>query len=508
MKGRIHLAAIAVVILGAAGWIFVDWFRSRDAVMSEAPSREATSAVLAPQESLVLANLRIGYPVIVDALNRAVDKASGTKSGRERAGCVEHSFARIRECLDVNWSITFGRSGAIEVGRNGSHLKIAVPGQFTGHAGFGGGLARILGLDRKNFSGSFVASVSASLSLDERFCPVLTPGNVDFRWTREGRVELVGRTGVRILNINFGFGPVNLDVGRHANGDIRKALTAALNKARNSIPCDPVRDQLARAWRNYAFPVSGDGMPSLFANIEPTSLGASGLLVDDGGVRLIIRMTANAVVASQKGSEEARADLPVNVSVRAEQGKLALAVPVKISYGALQNEAMKALFEQPLAVGDTRIKVEGVEIYPSNDRLAVGVKFSTSLPWRIFDATGVVWVTARPRMEDGGKVIRFEDVEVTRQLDSTLWSAVSLVLKDVLQQELQKAAVYDLTDASQKAVAAIAQSLSDPGRTAGFRFEIKDADLSLGRILPEADALAVEGLFSADLDAELVDVGI
>jgi len=507
MKRYIPAAVAAVVLLGG-GWLAVDWYRSAETAMSQKPPRQAGSVPLEARESVVLANLSVGYPVIAQALNQAVDKASGAQSGSEDIKCISNNIPRIRECLTVKWSVEYGRNGDIAVGRDGSMLKVTVPGRFAGTAGFGGGIAKFLSVDAKRFDGAFEASASVALSLDERFCPVLTPGEVSFHWTNEGRIQLIGHTGFRILGIGFDVGPWNLDVGRHANGPIRDALRKALADAGSSIPCEPIRQELAKAWRHYAFPLAIADMPPLYVNVEPTALGTSGLMAEDAGVRLVARMAAKAVVAAEKGSEEAMGELPVHETVSADRGELSLAVPLKVPYSLLKAEAMRELAGKTLTSGDARFAIHDLDIYPNGDRLAVGVAFSADIPWRVFDARGTVWVTARPVIEGDGKIVRLEDVEVSRQVDNGLWTVLTLAFRDVIHDRLEAAARYDLSPDADRAVAALTEAVSDPARTGGVRFQLDHADIAVGRIVAEDEALAVEGLVKAQWDAVLEEIGL
>jgi len=507
MKRSLIVVGCTIALL-AAGGIAVDWYRSGEALMSQKPSRDSTVVVLNPKESVVIANLRVGYPVISNALNQALDNLPGSESGRERFGCIKNSFPPINECIDLNWRVNYARAGSIEVGRDGSHLKVTLPGEFRGRAGFGGTIARLLGLDAKNFSGSFVVSASATLSLDDQFCPVLAPGNITFEWANRGRVEMIGRTSVRFLGIGFSIGPWNLEVARYLDLPITMALRSALAEASRAIPCDPVRTELAKAWRHYSIPVDADNVPPLYVNIEPTGLATSGLIAEDEGVRLVARMNAKAVVAAEKGSEDLKTPLPVHEAVSAERGELVLAIPLKVPYDLLRSEAMKAMAGRPLSVGDAEIKIHDLEIYPSGNRVAIGVRFSSDLPWRIFNARGVVWLTASPAVDEDGKVVSLQDIEITRQLDSTLWSILTLVLRDVVHEQLETAATYDLTADSEAALAAIVEAITAPQMSGGVRFEIEDADLSLGRIVAESENIAVEGLFRAKWDAQLEDIDI
>jgi hypothetical protein len=89
-----------------------------------------------------------------------------------------------------------------------------------------------------------------------------------------------------------------------------------------------------------------------------------GLLVENGGVRLVARMAAKVAVSTAKGNEGAKGDLPPHQAAAADQGKLDLATPLKVSHDVLQSEAMKALAARPLIIktdgGDVEISVSGL----------------------------------------------------------------------------------------------------------------------------------------------------
>ena len=129
---RWALTVAGLVLLAAACWAAFDWYRAREADMSERPPLQATAATLEPQESVVLANLSLGYPVIAQALNQQADKLSGSKSDSSEIKCVRNDFPSFKECLTVRWKVNYSRDGNIAVGHDGSMVKISVPGKFDG----------------------------------------------------------------------------------------------------------------------------------------------------------------------------------------------------------------------------------------------------------------------------------------------------------------------------------------------------------------------------------------
>lgn len=499
------LVGLAVFLV--MGWAMFEWYRSREIALSEVPTRSSSSAVLDPRDSVVLVNLGIDYPVLEAALNEAAGRLAGNDSDSQDIKCISNDFPRFRECLTVNWSVSYNLNGRITVARDGDKIKVTVPARFAGRAGFGGQIASLISLNAKNFDGAFTISASAALKLDNHFCPVVVPGDVSFGWQNEGRIELVGRSSFKILGIGFDVGPWHLDIGRHFNGQIRDALRAALADSGKAIPCGSVHAELKKAWRKYSIPVSIENVPPLFVNIDPTALGTSGLLVEDAGIRVIGRMAAKVLLTPGKGSEDAKGDLPPNEPAAPGPGLLKISIPLKAPYALLQTEATKALGQKPITLrtpgGEVTLTFHGVDVFPTGNKIAVGVRFSADLPRRLFDAKGAIWVTARPIVEPSGRVVRLDEVAVTRQIDNPLWAILTVALKDTINQKVQAAARYDLEPAISNAVSGIKAAIADPSRTGNVRFRMSDINIGLGQIVTEEQALAVEGLLDAQWDASL-----
>lgn len=497
------------IMIVAITYLAYAWYHSRNIEMSQRPSMEASESILEPRASVIVANMYVTYPVIQKALNGVSDKLSGSKNGAEEIKCISNDIPRIRECLTVNWDVTYSRAGDISVGRSGNMLQVAMPAQFSGGAGFGGEVARILSLSRKTFSGSFIVSVTAALNVDEHFCPVLAPGTASFEWRTPARVEIIGHNSFRILGIGFDVGPWHLDVGSHFTGKIQDQIRTALQQASRAIPCDPVRTELAKLWRDYAFPLAIKNLSPLFVNVQPTELSTSGLLAEDQGMRIIARMAAKTVISPDHGKEDSR-ELPRNNNVAAEHSKLALVVPLKASYDILRTEALKAIgtktFSRQIESGEIHLKVIDIEIYPVGDKLALGIRFSAGLPWRVFNVTGIVWLTAKPTVDASGKIVTLEGIESTRQLDNEIWNVVSILLKDTINAELNKAARYDLTPLVTNTIAAIQTTISEQSKSDGIIFSLIDPDIHLGGVTAEKLGLSIEGIFESKWDAAFKEI--
>ena len=491
---------VAAVACLAGAWVTVDWYRSREAVLSMAPERSSTDLEPRARRSTVLADLVLPFPVIEKALNDLAPALKGTQEGSKRIGEV------ARQDIDVRWSIDHDVNGPIGVSRKGDKLEIALPGKFNGTVGVPGDIARFLRLDDKKVDGSFVVTASAGLEIGKDFCPRIVPGDVSLEWDREARVEVIGR------NRAFGasFGPFYYAFGGDIEGPVEDALETELAKQRDAIPCDPVRAALQDLWSARTVPVEIEAVPDLAVQITPTSLSASDLLVQASGLRFLVQLGFDTLVTDRPGPAQDPGDLPVNGGLAARSGEIDLAVPLALTYPAIRSAALNALGSGPLTVttdaGEVVLDDLDVEVYPSGERIAIGIDFSADLPRRLFDASGTLWLTAAPVVTETGDGVLFEDIQVTRQTDSALWNVLSAAFEQRLRSELEKTARLDLSAQRDQAMESIAAALSSAGQDGGVDLDLVDADLRLDSISAGSEALIVVALYTAGVETTLVDI--
>lgn len=501
-SSKVGLAVLALVLL-AAGYLFYQWYQVRDVKMSERPEQSASGVKMEPRDSTVVASIAISHDTLKAVLTGMGQKLAGTKNGSEDLKCVSSNFPRIRECLTANWNATYA-PGAIGVEKSGELVKVTVPVSFTGQAGFGGGLARALSLNAKNIVGAAVVSASFSAQLDERFCPVLTVKSTEFAWTREASVEVIGRT--RVLSL-FDIGPLTLNVGRHFNGPVRDALESAAKDASRAIPCDPVRAEIAKLWQRYSVPIVTEGQPTVYINASPSSAGSSGLLSEDGRIRVVLMLSGKVAVETSAGPTTPSGELPAHVAIPPQAGQLNLALPVRVEYSKMQEAVKSALagkvFEQETPAGKLSVTLSDFEVFPSGKHIAVGVKFQADAPTGYFDTRGTAWLLAVPVVGAGGKAVGLSDVKLHRRVDNEAVKVLTAVFEGNIKKAIEDGARYDLKKDEQSLIDALQKAISDPTKTGGVKLTVSEPNIQFGRVAVEDKALTAEGLFKAVWSAEM-----
>lgn len=417
--------AIVLATLGATLVLDAGQVAAQEAGLSvgpptESPRDEFEAQRFETQSSVVVADVVLSYPALQQAFADLGNGLAGSRSGSERVGCTKLLFDEA--CLDVDWSVDYRLSGPVQVSPQEGLLHLVLPVSFDGRADLRGAVADLLGLDGQGFSGALQVSATFALSFDERFCPIIEPSMVSFNWDQGATIEIGGGAGM-------GIGPWRLPVGSSLEGPLRDSLMGLLREHANIIPCQPVRDELARLWRTYAFRLDIEGMPALFANVEPTALSISQLHVEHEGVRLVVRMAAEVAVSEERGPEIPIAALPRNETIPVQDGTINLAVPLALSYPTIREQALAALGAAPLSidtsVGAANVRVEDLRVHPSGGTLAMGVDVVIDAPGALFDTHGKVWLAANPIVEAEGTRVRLTSVALLQQLESPVWTALA-----------------------------------------------------------------------------------
>ncbi|WP_173050047.1 DUF4403 family protein [Bosea sp. ANAM02] len=511
---KILLGGIGIAVL-AAGYVGWDWYRSWEKTYSEQPSRKATVASFDPRRSTIQPSVMLPYQALKDAANKAVDKFAQPASGQIQAACkkIEFGITLFDGCLDVNWSLNASRSGSIDVAKAGDGITVSIPVQFSGQAGVGGDIAKALSLGGKNFSGSFVAGASGKVILDEKFCPKITNPSASFSWNTPASIQIIGKSCVGVGHgLDLCVGPWDLPVGSLLTPLIQAKIAEQVEDINSKIPCEPVRNALDKVWQKQSIALPAQkGMPPMFVNVTPRALASPGIIAEDAGVRLLARLDADVGASTQKGDTGPAGPLPPNRPIADPAGMLSVALPLSADYPTINkvvNDQIKAQLAKKPIVADTpagavKVDVDEVEIYPSGDRLAVGAKFKASIPGRIFDAKGTVWLTTNPTPAADGRSLTLADIKLTRAIDNQLWSLLTAALNTQLVQALQEHSKVEFGKEIDEAIAKAKTILADPKQTQGVLVNVKKIEAKLGRVAPTEQALVVEALLDVQADATL-----
>lgn len=478
--------ALAAMVLAAA----LGGCGSKD--FTEAPPKGSQVATPSTPESVVSAKLALTYARLEAEANKAAPAAYDVPKRREelcvRVGPKGHGFDFTTEiCQDVDYSIHVARSGAITVGKGpgGNKARITMPVHFSGQVGFTGALAKAIALDKKNFDGDFLAFVDVAADMGEDWCPIIT-ATLGYDWQNRARIEILPS--------------VNVDVANKVGPEIDKQLNKMRDEMVKAIDCAKVKDEVAKLWAPQAIPIAIPDNGTMYVNVEPVSIGFSGVESTATALEFAVMMAAKVAVATS-ALPTAVKSLPPLTRVPLAAGKITFAVPLRASYERLNTAIAQAVkdktFSADTPAGNVTVKVEEAEIYPSNDKVAVRVKFKAQTPGSWLDTNGSVYLAGKPVVENDGTVIALTDLQFARALDSAVWSALSVVFEQNIRGAIEKAARVDLGAPIAQGRAALQTQLTELGKASGVQVTLTDTNIAAGPITPTATELVAEVRFES-----------
>jgi hypothetical protein len=408
----------------------------------------------------------------------------------------------FKGCADYDWRINPSRNGDITFKRAGGGIEVDIPVKFAGDGNFVGELAKSIQTPPKQFYGSFIVSISGMVRVGKDFCPRIEQAAAHFAWGTPPDIELVGHTCLELgHDLKACIGPWKFPAGRMLTGQINHTLQGQIDEINKKIPCDRIRDQLQQVWKPWSIPVPITN-PPIYVALQPKALSVPGVIATDDGIRLIARLDATTAVSTNKAPEMPPTPLPENNPINGPTGRFSLAVPLPIPYPALAEGGAERMKGTPIRAGRASITPLGIEIFPSNDKLAVGVTFRADARGPMRGKTGTVWFTAVPSIDS--HAVRLGELTMTRKTNSRMWQAVAAPLKSELPKVIGATYGYDFSWLVRDAKTKLDQAIADPKNTANVKIKIVNDDLHLGRTAMLPQNLVVEGLFDADVTATVL----
>ncbi len=248
---------------------------------------------------------------------------------------------------------------------------------------------------------SSLTSTLRSKSPPDR-CPKLTatPG---FDWRENAHLEIMHNWNIGVADM------------------LTPKLTEQLNSMRDklvaNIDCNTARAEVAKLWAPRSIPVAIPNNGQVFVNVEPESIGFSGVQSTDTALDLALMISAKVSVDTSAETMAAK-PLPALSRIPLAAGKIVIAVPLRASYvslnQAIANAVKGKVHSTATPAGPVQVTIRDVEVYPSNGRLAVSISFSAQLPGHWLDTNGTVYLAGKPETEGNAQIIAITDLQFGR----------------------------------------------------------------------------------------------
>lgn len=455
------------------------------------PPENSTVASFQTEQSTVGVMASVPLSKISDLINASMP-ATYSNSGNGSDVCKGYRIPtpfgdwKDEKCVGTHYSINVSRSAsAVLEPVDQQTIRISFPIDVSGQGGFRGTLADMSGLDAKNFRASMRVWADVTPRISEDWCPILDL-SVGYSWNDSPKVEIV--SGVWV------------DIKSQVEDAINGQLPQLVSSARNVVECGNFRNRIADSFRTKSVPISGANGQTAYLNIVPKDVGFSGLIVDGGDLKVAATLDADASISTSAIKEEPYV-LPKLKTIAPSAPRLVIKLPIRAPYSVIKQAVASQMigkkFSESTPLGQASVAINDIDVYPSGDKLVVGLHISARAPGKVADTQGVVYVFATPFVANGNKVV-LHGIGFSEVLDNDFWKWASVIFEGRIIKELERNSVFDLSSqiaASQNDIAEKLKSVS-PGLSA----EIVNPKLALGRLVAAKDEVAAEVIYEASIN--------
>jgi hypothetical protein len=422
---------------------------------------------------------------------------------------VGPSICMRNQCADYHWNADVNKDGPVRISKSSADIQVRQNIHVTGKAGMGGDLAGALSLSGKSFDAQLSSAVNLSVGLNNQWCPIVKATPVG-RWVDNASVEVIGRN---CIGFDFGplghpqvcAGPVNLGLADVLNGEFDKHRDDIQRAAQGILSCDAVRARVSEQWHPFSIKIDRPGQAPLFLNIEPKTAGFSGLIAEEEAIKMVVRVGAKTVLSASE-IPETGTSLPPLDQASANQGSLDVNRQAIAPYDFLKNELAASLkgkmFKKDIASGAVEVRIDDVDLYPSNGLLIVGLKIDAKTPGRWFNTTGWVYLSGKPAPAQGGEAIAVENIGFATVLDNEFWTIVQGLFETEILSVLKERSKFDLTNQIDTAASQISTAIAN-ANISGLNITGGTPTIQLTGVHIAPDNLIVTTRLSMSFDIEL-----
>jgi hypothetical protein len=267
---------------------------------------------------------------------------------------------------------------------------------------------------------------------------------------------------------------------------------------------DPIIEQTVRKeWEKMcrSMPLGGGktGMPALWLEMKPVKALAAQPKIDNRNVTLTIGIQAQTRVGPLQTKPQCPFPAQIELMPRAEQGRLAIGVPIDVPFtevNKLVDAQLKGQMFGKEAGSAAEVEVRKATVAASGDRLLISllVKAVEKKSWFGFGAEGTVHIWGRPKLDAQKQILRLTDLSVAVESEAAygLLGAAARAAIPYVQDALAENAVIDLKPLAADARSKIETALADFRQVApGMRVDTAIDDLRLVGIVFDSKTLRI-----------------
>ena len=489
----IWILATFITMLGLTGWQLRS-LQFKDQQLSVKPEFAYSDLVLEPVKSNIGLHARLPYRSLILAAEHATREPQ-TGNG-EKQSCKQVLGTKV--CATLEWQYSVERDGDVKIEPQGEQLQLKLPVSFTGLVSVDGRGAKLLGLRNKDIDGKLMLIADLNVDIRRNWCPVID-GTVSYEWLSDPRITLIGN-----LRVNL---------RKSVDRAIQRKLKSLKRKLTDVVDCHSFRQSLQEQWRIHTLPVDmKEAQEARRSQLVITPLSASvsevdiqrdhvGLSFDLGAT---VQLLQTDIASSSNQTDSGLLPLPNLQPQTMTPGTVDFSLLMHIPYSQLEDKIAEKIVGKTYTTGKSSVlTVTSINLYPAEHLLIIDLGFEASVLGSMIRPRGNVYISSRPVADPINSQLNFEDLKLTRTIDSRLLSAITTILRQQLLTALKKVSVLDLGPSLAKLESSIEKSLSNPAKTGGVLIDADSLTVRLLTLNPQEKGIAAMVHLSTQLNATI-----
>jgi len=469
--------------------------------LAEEPPRIANQFKFNASDSQISSGITIPYTVIKAAIYKGLENFETVPL----EGTVDCSFDKevklgpIHKTVKIPCSssyeglLTIKQTGDITVTRSHNNLLLIAPVHVYGTVGLTGKTAQKLGFKDKKVDTRVKISLTLDFGLNTDWSPYVNV-QVKHHWLSAPRIEVVKGRHMTFTKQADKF--INLKL---------KEMPALINMQLAKLN---LKQTISKSWKSYAIPINNLPIEDkVTLNITPKKASISNIIYTDTALNMAVGLNITTGLHLGKQAKPKKLTLPQLNKISSQQPAFKLLLPVHIKYQLIEDQINKKLagqsFKQKTDVGDINIEVKNIFVYPSADKIVIGVSFTANVDGKHLKTDGKLFLVSKPVLDKNGTRLRLTKVSFSRDFNNALLNAITYVFKSKINQTIEQKAQFNLQPTIAKTLKLMKSELDKNQKDSGFAVKLTKPQLKLSRLILDAEQLVLEASLSGYVNVQL-----
>lgn len=495
------LIAILLFVLSATVLSSCSKEQADLSALAEEPPHTTSTYKFKTSNSDITAGIRIPYKVIKSALKKGLDDFDTIPLNGSIDCSVEKEvkigpfkkIVRIPCSSSYEGLLHIKQTGDITVINKLNKLLLAAPVRIYGNVGLRGKTAQELGLKNKKVDADITVKITLDFGLKEDWNAYANV-KIEHQWNSPPRIELLKGKHVTFT--------------KQADKFISKKLKEVPGLINSKLSSLDLKGIVSKSWKAYSIPLKQLPLEEeVNLSITPKQAVISDIIYNIDALTMAVGLKIQTGLHLGKKPITKKLTQPILSKIKTSKPAFKLYLPVYVDYKVIEKQINQALksksFKQKTDVGDININIKEIFVYPSNEKIVIGVKFNADVNDEHLKTTGKLFLVSKPVLNKAGTSLRLTEVSFSRDFNNALLNAITYVFKTKINTLIETKAHYDLTESIKETLTVMKTELDKNQKDSKFKVHLNRPKLRLSQVVVGSKQLILESKLTGFVDVQL-----